>query len=770
MKHLLSLILACLFTAVSLTAETHVLYVDANGSDTNPGTASAPVATLTEALSLAETLQPTESMPVLIKLGQGEFSAPETDWSLACTHVYFSGNGINNTKIIANTITIRPDSITGFKDISLDAVMDIGDTFLPVQQVKVMSLKKATGQLDGVWYDAAGRLTVSEYEKKSDTQTPFGENGIEQLPEEGSSMPGGGPMFVIPDEDATNTFVLKTGDTMTGALELNRIELVSALTNGYMMTGCSIAACNGFYSTNGNSSGGALVYQNVSNMFLYRYPPGGKSPTYWQIYSIVGSASFYSRYIDYGYTPPVATWSDGTLSTAVSTNKPSIDFGTGAAINLQDGTAASDAATVGQLNSVSNTLKGYVDTAVEEANQQCENMFKGFDYDEKYVYVDKYYFGTNGYNGSMQAPYTNFAHAMAELGAAAFFGHTTPVVYIVGNGFYSFPPNNPSGENRRLRLGLIGRGAFYNNIHNDLSGNGSTVFSELGTYIDSVYSARQDTNNSANAILYLKDLVISNVYLYSTAHDDVYTDNVLFLAETQNGQQNYHGIYYVGKLNYGSNITTIVRDSIRPSYFDAIQQSNDAAYVSTAGDTMSNLTVIGSVTAGNVILSDSQNWFVGTTETPGYIVIDNTNSAITTLETSHAPIRLRTHNHQPVIIDNGRLHIGPTLHPVEDEGGEIQLAADPDVGLRVTIDVINDKLRFYAVNENNGDIRMYPLWNLDGSNSLGQAVWTNDQWEVASDFVPTTSNVFFYSNYTLITNLQARVDQLESAVEELQNP
>ena len=65
---------------------------------------------------------------------------------------------------------------------------------------------------------------------------------------------------------------------------------------------------------------------------------------------------------------------------------------------------------------------------------------------------------------------------------------------------------------------------------------------------------------------------------------------------------------------------------------------------------------------------------------------------------------------------------------------------------------------------------MYTLWNLDGSNSLGQAVWTNDQWEVASDFVPTTSNVFFYSNYTLITNLQARVDQLESAVEELQNP
>ena len=591
-------------------------------------------------------------------------------------------------------------------------------------------------------------------------------------------------------------------------------------------------------------------------------------------------------------------WSSGTLSTAVSTNKPSIDFGTGAAINLRDGISASDAATVGQLNSVSNNLKtyvdnkefgtaniadgaitgakiatgaiteaklgsnsvteaklgnlavtenkiawsavgpgklnanavnyynivdggvtepkiassavtvaklhsgvddryvnadgdnltgfltlyadptqemhaatrGYVDTAVEEANQQCENMFKGFDYDEKYVYVDKYYFGTNGYNGSMQAPYTNFAHAMAELGAAAFFGHTTPVVYIVGNGFYSFPPNNPSGENRRLRLGLIGRGAFYNNIHNDLSGNGSTVFSELGTYIDSVYSARQDTNNSANAILYLKDLVISNVYLYSTAHDDVYTDNVLFLAETQNGQQNYHGIYYVGKLNYGSNITTIARDSIRPSYFDAIQQSNDAAYVSTSGDTMSNLTVIGSVTAGNVILSDSQNWFVGTTETPGYIVIDNTNSAITTLETSHAPIRLRTHNHQPVIIDNGRLHIGPTLHPVEDEGGEIQLAADPDVGLRVTIDVINDKLRFYAVNENNGDIRMYTLWNLDGSNSLGQAVWTNDQWEVASDFVPTTSNVSFYSNYTLITNLQARVDQLESAVEELQNP
>jgi len=246
MKHLLALVLACLFTAICIAAEPHVLYVDANGSDTNPGTANAPVATLTEALSLAETLQPTVAMPVLIKLGQGEFSAPETDWSLACTHVYFSGNGINNTKIIADSITINPESVTGFKDISLDAVMDIGDTFLPVQQVRVMSLKKTTGQLDGVWYDAAGRLTVSEYDKKSDTQTPFCENGMGQLLGEGSSMPGNGPVFVIPDEDATNTFVLKTGDTMTGALELNRIIMCLSLTNGYMMSGCSIPACNGF--------------------------------------------------------------------------------------------------------------------------------------------------------------------------------------------------------------------------------------------------------------------------------------------------------------------------------------------------------------------------------------------------------------------------------------------------------------------------------------------------------------------------------------------
>ena len=362
MKHLLSLILACLFTTVSLKGETHVLYVDVSGADINPGTVNTPVATLKEALSLAEALQPSESIQVLIKLGQGEFSAPESEWTLTCAHVYFSGNGINNTKIIADSIAISPEAVTGFKDISLDAIMDIGDAFLPVQQVKVMSLKKTTGQLDGVWYDAAGRLTVSKSEDQTATSISHDNDDVDHLPGEGGeSMPGDGPQFVIPDEDATNTFVLKTGDTMTGALELNRITMCLSLTNGYMMTGCSTPACNGFYSTNGNSSGGALVYQNVSNMFMYRYPPGGKTPTYWQIYSTAGSASFYSRYIDYGYDPPVGAWSDGTLSTAVSTNKPNIDFGTGAAINLRDGISENDAATVGQLNSVSNNLKGYVD-------------------------------------------------------------------------------------------------------------------------------------------------------------------------------------------------------------------------------------------------------------------------------------------------------------------------------------------------------------------------------------------------------------------------
>ena len=35
--------------------------------------------------------------------------------------------------------------------------------------------------------------------------------------------------------------------------------------------------------------------------------------------------------------------------------------------------------------------------------------------------------------------------------------------------------------------------------------------------------------------------------------------------------------------------------------------------------------------------------------------------------------------------------------------------ADPDVGLRVTIDVVDDKLRFYALDENDGNIRMYKL-------------------------------------------------------------
>jgi hypothetical protein len=99
------------------------------------------------------------------------------------------------------------------------------------------------------------------------------------------------------------------------------------------------------------------------------------------------------------------------------------------------------------------TSKGYVDSS-----------FKGFDYDARYIYVDKYYYGGNGYDGSLQAPYTNFYHALTCMGSNSFFGGecatNIPVVYHVGHGYYKFPPLELVGVDHYMRVGLIGRGAF----------------------------------------------------------------------------------------------------------------------------------------------------------------------------------------------------------------------------------------------------------------------------------------------------------------------
>jgi hypothetical protein len=247
------------------------------------------------------------------------------------------------------------------------------------------------------------------------------------------------------------------------------------------------------------------------------------------------------------------------------------------------------------------TSKGYVD-----------NSFKGFDYDARYIYVDKYYDGGNGHDGSLQAPYTNFYHALTCMGSNSFFGGecatNIPVVYHVGHGYYKFPPLELVGVDHYMRVGLIGRGAFYRNIHDHLNGYGSTVFSEMGTYIDQVVACRSDgTSNWANAIVYLKDLVISNVYLYSSAHDEVYCDNVVFLNLTDHGQQTYHGLYYTGDITtYGTNFEALAAASILPAFQTTITATNDKRYVNIEGDTMSGSLSVPALTVGGM-----SDWYVG---------------------------------------------------------------------------------------------------------------------------------------------------------------
>ena len=120
-------------------------------------------------MELAEELNPSEELPVLIKLGQGCFEAPETEWEISFKWIYFAGNGSENTRIVADKIEINSEAITSFKDIYIDSVLDIGDNFVQVDNIKVLQLEKKEGKLEGVWQNAIGKLQISE----SLPTTPF---------------------------------------------------------------------------------------------------------------------------------------------------------------------------------------------------------------------------------------------------------------------------------------------------------------------------------------------------------------------------------------------------------------------------------------------------------------------------------------------------------------------------------------------------------------------------------------------------------------------
>ncbi len=231
-----SIIFATLFLTIFSFADTHTIYVDQKGTDNSDGTFTKPVATIAKALKLAKIVNPKEEMPVLIKLGQGEFVAPEENWTIDFQWIFFAGNGRENTKIIANKISLIPQTpsetkslpskrdlegcfpITGFKDIYIDSLFDISDNFVPVDNVKILQLEKTEGQLEGIWYNAIGELQ-STFPKGSEGN--FNVTQISDLTANENST-ANNIIMAIPDEDATNTFVLKNGDTMTGPLKIER--------------------------------------------------------------------------------------------------------------------------------------------------------------------------------------------------------------------------------------------------------------------------------------------------------------------------------------------------------------------------------------------------------------------------------------------------------------------------------------------------------------------------------------------------------------------
>jgi hypothetical protein len=562
------------------------------------------------------------------------------------------------------------------------------------------------------------------------------------------------------------TAVLMESDRIRGAIQASVITLVSNMVphvnQGYYVLFCKSFAANGRYYETADMYNDRPVYTNVAGYHMYSW--WGE---YWTIAESLDVDCWDApTYIESSETtPPPGAWYDGTMVydnyTEYIAESPYIDCCGGRMIHLSQGTNDDDAVTLGQLNAIALTPgptgptgpqgltgaqgptgpTGVANLAIvsnlfllkagdamssfltlhanPQSNMQAatkhyvDNSFKGLDYDALYVYIDKYYDGTNGYEGTLQAPYTNFFHALTQLGSNAFYGHSQPVVYHLGHGFYSYPKyNDPGYPAIYLRIGIVGRGAFYKNIHADLSGD-STTFTEFGTFVDNIHHAWPAGYNTNNAILYLKDVVVSGAYLSSTAHDDVYCDNVVFLSTTNNGQQSYHGLYYTGSLegwnDTNANIAVVDSSSLRPGYWSVAQASNDASYVRKSGDTMSGtLNVTALLTASNINVS-VPDWHVGSEASVGNIIIENSSGKISARR-GHLYLESDTNNN---IVVQSPLAFSSSagVRGLGASAGQAITCAACSISAQVIITPTTQPYSPWYVSKSNGWFRVDSQWN-----------------------------------------------------------
>ncbi|MCX7847702.1 MAG: hypothetical protein N2595_06720, partial [bacterium] len=356
-------------------------------------TASNAPPSLAAAITRAQALHPSEDRPVLIQLAPGVYQAHDLQsgkhksiWRLDLRHIYFAGAGYEFTRIVCGRIIVDPDAVTGFRDVQLDAVVELGDSFLPVHNVQVREVEMRDGQLDGLWRDAAGAVHLSRMSAEEvAAAVPWRDihgSAVAQLfsniflltnqllhaaPPRLISPPT--RLLAPPDPDASNTFVLKSGDTMTGALRLP--QLFIGLTNArYKISGCNANEANGLYYATDLFCDGVTVFgkpDRTAYMFRRNYSAGyaaslAKVPKHWVVAATLTSQAIYcSSGLNWEPTPPGGLWSNNAYIEDISgALAPRAHFGGARIESVAEGILSNDAVTVGQMVATQTRLEHYV--------------------------------------------------------------------------------------------------------------------------------------------------------------------------------------------------------------------------------------------------------------------------------------------------------------------------------------------------------------------------------------------------------------------------
>ena len=784
----ISLIAIC---SVCFAETSRIIYVNKTGDDFSSGNFDSPVLSVLSAIEIAKSLKPTIENPVLIQIGVGEFSCPEI-WTINNSHIYFAGFGINLTKLISYRIIIAPEIKTGFKDICLLATIDIGDNFLPISNSQLLNLDKKSGQLEGTWTDFSGNTHTSNDAILSNIANQFSEyknqfNSFSNHFAEIKNLNLLNSKMAPPDQDATNSFVLKKGDRMTGPLYIENYfpskKIVMSPYNG----STNITAALRLESSDGINWGFHIMFKASTNETIKK----ANGIHFWS--NEEQSMSIYNSFISANYHPIkyVSTGSEyfdaaniGYVDNQVATRIDYVTAGDGLSGGGTSGSISLDINTGNGIEIFGNAVS--VDSSILRVSTASNTYFLKENLpiiNEVYQFAGPINLNSNSI---INLPWpSNDFDAVSKSYVLSVLTNGETVVYIstnelsvVSNNFYfsgdlilkdgqiwglSEPMSN---DNAATKLYVD---YHDNNISNFLS---TTSANNLNS---SVHSISNWIASELNNVVTTGTVIHSDIPLGTL-------DKFIFYMHGQPrhsiGMPNYRMMNVLGfyannifRFYTGNDPENMTGGSLKLEIHPEYSSWKIPVYMSKKL-TAPTVLITEKTTTHSLEVTGENNWLVGRSDKGGDIVLQNKNSSIKTRDNSGNDIIIAPDGNGEVIANanmkiNGSLNLNGLLNleAYGGEGGEMRFAPHSTNPFPI-LDVYGWNFRLLSV-DNWGNIRQIDVWDLRKGPIVGKAGKVNGIWKIPGNLDSSLIKTFDSNTQNKVIELEKQVSELKSIVKVL---